>query len=1667
MNIYQKFTSVKSIALLFGLFAGLFSGNLLAAIDISGSTADWQTILKGSNFDSGIDSSLNDDSIEILGNDIQGTLFRIYDDGGTPGTDPADVADDSIAFRIRVSGACCENEDALGGYIWIGMDLDLDGDLDSFLVVNGNAKEISGSGFAGAITLLDAGGAANTSPATANGDNPVELVTLTQNTTEMTFLPVDGTTDSDLSPDGTDDIDGLGKVDRFISFRLSWQTFIDELNQNTRNVNDGAGGDTGPLISTLNITPATPIAFTLSSSNQINTFNNDTAGYDGTGDYSVPYTDHGAFSPPVSGTNVFPVITSNGGGDTATVVVVETETAVTDVNATDGNGDTLTYSKSGTDAGLFTIDSGTGVLTFSALSVIGTYSVTVTVSDGNGGTDSQDLTVDVQADTNPRIATALYLSPNSSPTNADSLTWRVTFSTNMQNVDSSDFSVSGATGTSIGVTEQTATSVYDVTVSGGNLASLDGTVSLGLAGGHNLKNTVGTALINGLPTGTDERDWVLDNTLPLVSIDALSNVTSANEGTYSVSGTCETVEGDVRVTVSSVETQYVSCTADAWSITFDVSSLSDGSAVVIVDANQTDPAGNIGSAAQQTADKDATAPTPPTCTVSPNPAQDSTALTASCTGVETGATVSITNYSCGAESGNAVTCTGTAGTGGGEVSGNATVTITDTVGNSDATATASFTLDNTAPSAPTCTVSPNPANNSTALTATCTGVETDATISIPDYTCGLESGNEITCTATAGTGGGEVGGDATVTITDMAGNSDATATASFTLDNVAPSAANCTVSPNPANNSTALTATCTGVETGGSVSIPNYTCGAESGNEVTCTATAGTGGGEVGGDATATTYDAAANSATSTASFTLDNTAPSAPTCTVSPNPANNSSALTASCTGVETGATVSIPGYTCGAESGNAVTCTATAGTGGGEVSGDATVTITDAAGNSDASATASFTLDNTAPSAPTCTVSPNPANNSTALTASCTGVETGATVSIPGYTCGAESGNAVTCTATAGTGGGEVSGNATITITDTAGNSDTTATASFTLDNVAPSAATCTVSPNLAKAGVALTATCTGVETGGSVSIPNYTCGAESGNEVSCTATSGTGGGEVSGDATATTYDAATNSATSTAAFTLDNVAPAAPTCTVSPNPANDDTSLTASCTGVETGATVVILGYSCGAESGNAVTCSGTAGTGMGKVSGDATITITDGVGNSDTSGTASFTLDNTAPTVTIDSLNTANSGNASTYPVSGSCSTGDGAVSVTVTSVGTQLGVPCIGGLWSTNFDVSGLSDGTNAVTVNASQTDAASNTGNATQQQADKETVVPSPVIASIETSPTNATSIPVTVDFGETVSGFDGSDLQISGAALNGASFSDDGNGQFSFNLDVSVDGTVTVDINASVAVDTAGNNNSAATQFSIVFAKDSDGDGITDADEITIGTNPNDSDSDGDGVTDDLEVGSVASPKDTDGDGVIDANDNDDDNDGIYTFGELGVGGALVDSDGDGLYDFVDADSDNDGILDVTEGFGDTDGDSTPDFRDTDSNNDGVFDIFANGNGNLDINNDGMVDDFTDSDNNLVSDVFDAANPDRIAAVLDSDNDGIPNYREADFDSDNDGFTDFDEVTYGGPNAMFVKDKGLKTGTGVFGSLSYLYIMLLITFVSLKRFNLRTYIRH
>ena len=143
-------------------------------------------------------------------------------------------------------------------------------------------------------------------------------------------------------------------------------------------------------------------------------------------------------------------------------------------------------------------------------------SVAVTVDDD-----------EVPDTTAPTVTSIVRQIPASSPTNADQLTWRVTFSEAVSNVDATDFAVRGTTATLTVAAVSGVTGAYDVTASGGNLAGLSATVTLSFATGQNIQDAANIALTNTAPTGTNDNTYVLDNTAPTVTITGVPGTSSA------------------------------------------------------------------------------------------------------------------------------------------------------------------------------------------------------------------------------------------------------------------------------------------------------------------------------------------------------------------------------------------------------------------------------------------------------------------------------------------------------------------------------------------------------------------------------------------------------------------------------------------------------------------------------------------------------------------------------------------------------------------------------------------------------------------------------------------------------------------------------------------------------------------------------------------------------------------------------------------------------------------------------------------------------------------------------------------------------------------------------------------------------------------------------------
>ncbi|HEX2084159.1 MAG TPA: Ig-like domain-containing protein [Solirubrobacteraceae bacterium] len=482
--------------------------------------------------------------------------------------------------------------------------------------------------------------------------------------------------------------------------------------------------------------------------------------------------------------------------------------------------------------------------------------------------------------------------------------------------------------------------------------------------------------------------------------------------------------------------------------------------------------------------------------------------------------------------------------------------------------------------------------------------------------------------------------------TDMAGNVGTESTASFTLDRSAPAAPTITAAP-PAT---------------GNVSAPSWSFTHEAGGTAQCRIERGATvvgdwanctsphaydlSSEVDGTYTfrVRARDAAGNTgAETTGTYAMDRSAPAAPSITGGP-------------TGASTDTT---PQYTFTAEAGASTDCRMERGatvvsdwascnsprTYNLAAQPDGTYTFrvraTDAAGNTGSDATRSYTLDRVEPSAPTITGGPPASSNDPA----------------PSFSFSYEAGAAAACRMMRGAVvvvdwaacssphaydlAAEVDGTYTFHVraTDAAGNTGSAATRSFALDRVQPDAPTITGRPSSLSNDETPTWSFTA-----SFDVTKYRCRLERGATVVSDYTVCTSPNtyDLSGqpDGTYTfkvrgSDDAANESTETNDTYTLDRVAPAAPTITGGPSGASQNAAPSYTFTSepgsstqcrMERGATVVDDWAPC--VSGRSYDLAL-------QPDGDYTFRVraTDGAGNTGADATRDYTLDRAAPAAPV--------------------------------------------------------------------------------------------------------------------------------------------------------------------------------------------------------------------------------------------------------------------------------------------------------------------------------------------------------------------------------------------------------------------------------------------------
>ena len=87
--------------------------------------------------------------------------------------------------------------------------------------------------------------------------------------------------------------------------------------------------------------------------------------------------------------------------------------------------------------------------------------------------------------------------------------------------------MSGTTATVTVAAVSGETGAYDVTASGGDLASVSATVTLTISSSNNIEDGASNDLTNTAPTGTNDNSYVLDNTAPSVTISGVPATSTA------------------------------------------------------------------------------------------------------------------------------------------------------------------------------------------------------------------------------------------------------------------------------------------------------------------------------------------------------------------------------------------------------------------------------------------------------------------------------------------------------------------------------------------------------------------------------------------------------------------------------------------------------------------------------------------------------------------------------------------------------------------------------------------------------------------------------------------------------------------------------------------------------------------------------------------------------------------------------------------------------------------------------------------------------------------------------------------------------------------------------------------------------------------------------------
>jgi fibronectin type 3 domain-containing protein len=213
-------------------------------------------------------------------------------------------------------------------------------------------------------------------------------------------------------------------------------------------------------------------------------------------------------------------------------------------------GSTVEIFDGGVSLGTVIADAQTGVYGFTPGSdwSVGTHDITARASL-NTVTSSSTVISKMMVDTvAPTFTSQLRSNPIGEKTASVVLIWKLTFSEAMTSLDTSDFAVTGTTAAVASVTQTFGTTTsYDVRVTGGNIGTVNGGITLAFKPGQTATDIAGNPLVSTTP-GTTAQNYVLDHSYPVVTITSnRSTIGAAQTASISFDVSLDPVVGDFAV----------------------------------------------------------------------------------------------------------------------------------------------------------------------------------------------------------------------------------------------------------------------------------------------------------------------------------------------------------------------------------------------------------------------------------------------------------------------------------------------------------------------------------------------------------------------------------------------------------------------------------------------------------------------------------------------------------------------------------------------------------------------------------------------------------------------------------------------------------------------------------------------------------------------------------------------------------------------------------------------------------------------------------------------------------------------------------------------------------------------------------------------------------------